>query len=151
MPRATVSSEAVRVELKSLEGAHITVRQLAHGQRLHRSDISARLSFEQQQTTRSRNGLKSDARADDTPQRTEIELMQLHARQYEYVHMITEHNLEEENGQPMNFHDITTFDRLAPHIGEEIDEILDDANANKLDKEAFRKPSAPASTSAPTS
>lgn len=141
MPKATVSTESHHVELVRLPGGYVDVRQLSHGQRLHRQDIAAKLSFAQRTANKIRNGMGASELNEDDSGRTEVELMQLHARQYEYTRMIVSHNLEEDDGTLFNFNDITAFDRLAPQIGEEIDEILDDMNAGKIDPNASKKPS----------
>lgn len=136
MPKATVNTEAIRVDLTTLEGGYVTVKQLAHGQKLHRGDISARISF-QDRAQKTRKSMGVDPNGDSERQRTEMELMQATARQYEYARMIVDHNLEDDNGVKLNFNDINTFDILAPQIGEEIDQILDDMNAGKVTKEDF--------------
>ena len=144
MPKATVSTQAVRHDLETLPDGYIMVKQLSHGQKLHRADIAARLSYETapQNRAQKRNGKARQ----DTPSKTDIELLQLAARQFEYTHMIVEHNLEEDNGQLFDFGDVTSFDRLAPQIGEEIDDILDSTNAGTVDKENFQQRSEHAST-----
>jgi len=45
--------------------------------------------------------------------------------QYEFEHCIADHNLEDENGQKLDFSNELTLKTLDPRVGQEIEEAID--------------------------
>jgi hypothetical protein len=127
MPRATVSSEAIQIDLKSCEGGFVLIKQLPYHEMLVRRDRAARYSLDQQ-----REG-----------NRVDIEMLQAMAREYEFAHCIADHNLEDEHGKKLNFQNPMTLKILDPRVGEEIEEAIDKLHNREEDLELF---SSPAST-----
>ena len=78
MPKATVSQETVRKDLKSCEGGFVVLKKLPFGLLLERRDNASKLSM---------HG------GDD---KVDIALMQRWSRQFEFGHCIIDHNLEDE-------------------------------------------------------
>ena len=124
MPKATVLTEAVKKDLKSCPGGFVTLRQLSYSEMLARRDIVTRMSM--------RQGSKDD--------KINVELANLEANRYSFKHCISEHNLEDDNGQPLNFANPMTFDVLDPKIGAEIERYIDEMNQDDEDSEDFTPP-----------
>ena len=108
MPRATVRTEAQRIELKSCEGGWVEIRQLPYYEMLVRRDRGGKLFFDAQQEGR-----------------VEIATLQAWARQYEFEHCILDHNLEDEYGNKLDFGNEATLSALDPRIGQEIEDAID--------------------------
>lgn len=108
MPRATVRTEAQRIDLQSVEGGWVEIRQLPYYEMLVRRDRGGKLFFDAQQEGR-----------------VEIATLQAWARQYEFEHCIIDHNLEDENGQKLDFSNEATLSVLDPRVGQEIEDAID--------------------------
>jgi hypothetical protein len=128
MPKATVSQETVRKELKSLTGGFVELRKLPFGLLLERRDNASKMSMS------GRGG--EDSKVD-------IALMQRWSRQFEFQHCIVDHNLEDENGNKLDFNNDMSIYALDPKIGQEIERYLDELNGEEeeSDKKAFHGPS----------
>lgn len=124
MPKATVTQDHIRHDLKSCPGGFVVLRQLPYGDVLVRRDGAARLSVEQQQ-------------ADDS--RMLIETMQTWAREFEFRQCIVDHNLDDDNGVRLDFNNPFAFRTLDPRIGKEIESLIDELNGESEDdnKEDF--------------
>ncbi len=124
MPIATIPTQGKRFPLKSLEGAFVVLRPLAHGQKLERRELSTKQSMTQQG-----KGRKSSTKID-------IDLIQRGAFEFELQHCLVDHNLEEEVGEgdskkvvKLDFkNDPSAIDRLDPRVGEEIETLLGKLN-----------------------
>lgn len=110
MPKATVSQETVKKELKSCEGGFVTLKKLPFGLLLERRDNASKLSM---------HG------GDD---KVDIALMQRWSRQFEFGHCIIDHNLEDDNGAKLDFNNEMSIYALDPKIGQEIERYLDELN-----------------------
>ena len=129
MPRATVTKEAQRFELKSLEGAFVSIRQLPYHEMLVRRDRGGQLFF---------NPEEGDGKV-------EISTLQAWARAYEFKHCIADHNLEDENGQKLDFAKDGILSELDPRVGQEIEELIDSLHNVETNVKDF--PSQPSSSS----
>jgi hypothetical protein len=135
MPKATVSTEATRYDLKTLPGGFVELKALPFGKMLERREKASRMSMDQQAGNR-RNA----------NQRINFDLMQRWARNYEFQHCIVDHNLEDDDGNKLNFSLAGTLDILDPKIGAEIEGYIDDLNQEEEeDLENFTKSSTSAS------
>jgi hypothetical protein len=135
MPKATVSQETVRKELKTLTGGFVELKKLPFGLLLERRDNASKMSM----SGRGANDGKVD-----------IALMQRWSRQFEFQHCIVNHNLEDDQGKKLDFNNDMSIYALDPKIGQEIEKYLDDLNAEDTeeDKRDFSLPSGESSQAA---
>lgn len=133
MPKATISTEGTRVDLRSCPDGYVIIRQLGFGQMLKRRDMIARYS---QEFSARNNG----------PQRVDISIMQEASRRYDFANCIADHNLEDDNGNKLNFSNPLTIDALDPKIAAEIEREIDKLNLEDFDADTFTMPSASSST-----
>src|SRR5262245_60024641 len=113
MPQATVSVIAERFDLKTCPEGWVELKRMTYGQFLERRDMASKMSFE------------TDGRKDRP-----AELVTMHRRvaAFEFRNCIVDHNLEDENGTPLDFRQPMILDRLDPRIGQEIGELIDKMN-----------------------
>lgn len=123
MPRATIRTEAQHIELKSLEGGWIELRQLPYYDMLVRRDRGGKLFFDAEQEGR-----------------VEIATLQAWARAYEFEHCILDHNLEDENGNKLDFSNELTLKTLDPRVGQEIEDAIDKLHNTEDDVKGFPSP-----------
>jgi hypothetical protein len=133
MPRATVSTEPTRYELKSLPGGYVQLVPLPFGKMLERRENASKMSM-QGDTRKSKGG------------QIDFSLMQRWARQYEFVNCIVDHNLEDDKGNKLDFNNRLALDALDPKIGAEIEQLIDSINQEEdEDLEDFLQSSTPSS------
>jgi hypothetical protein len=106
MPRATVSTEPIRVDLKSCPGGWVTLRRMSHGQMLHRQDIAMALQMQQDRRSKTAS--------------MEVKQMQTEVGLFELKTCIVDHNLEDESGRKLNFSAPVDAGQLDGRIGAEI-------------------------------
>lgn len=139
MPRATVNSEATRIELKSCPGGFVMLRQLPFGQMLSRRDRATR--FLQEVDPKAKDGDISHI---------QIDILNEASRLYDFSHCIMDHNLEDDNGNKLDFSDRMiemTLQVLEPRIGAEIEREIDSLNRDdEDDAKVFTTPATSAST-----
>ena len=126
MPRATVSTEAQRFDLKTCPDGYVTLKPLSFGQMLYRRDESTKITM-MQEATRNRRGRRNVAQQDE-PSKIEFEMAQEWTRWYEFHTCIVEHNLEDETGAKLDFSNKLAITKLDPRIGQEIERLIDDLN-----------------------
>lgn len=124
MPRATVSLEAIRVDLKTCEGGYVDIKQLPYHEMLVRRDRAAKYSMDQQRDTG----------------RLDIEMLQAMVREYEFAHCIVDHNLEDDQGRKLDFTNAATLRILDPRVGEEIEEAIDKLHNREEELPGFTQP-----------
>jgi len=127
MPRATVSVETVRHDLKSCPDGFVELKRLPFGGMLKRRDMSGRAYLRAQQ-----NGQVQD---DGLPDEIGMELLQEAARHYEFANCIVDHNLEDESGRKLDFSKPKDVDTLDPRIGQEIEGYIDTLNQELTEEE----------------
>lgn len=113
MPKATVSLTTERFELKSLPEGYVVLKRMSYGDKLYRLDMM-KLSLEMNSKSKDIVG--------------EMAMGNQKVTQYEFINCIVEHNLEDENGQPLNFANEVHFKTLDPRIGEEINTLIEKMN-----------------------
>jgi len=116
MPRATVDiSKTERHELKSCPGGFVVLRPLSYGEFLRRREMAGSMSINA-----------------GTAQGKEVEgvikMAQRVVTEFEFKNCIVDHNLEDENGNMLDFRQPKTIAQLHPQIGEEIGQYIDGMN-----------------------
>ena len=121
MPRATVSKESKRFELKSAPpDGFVELRPMSYGELLTRRDIGAKLSIEGSQ--------RRDAKIS-------IDTIQTEVSWYEFRTTIVDHNLEDETGRKLNFQNRADFLNLDPQVAQEIEQLIADMNGLREEEE----------------
>ena len=130
MPRATIDrEETFRYDLKTLPalngdlGGYVLLRRLSYHQMMQRRDIAAKIGWEERRAT----GGKKQQRGEETV-KAMMEVMNVATMEYEFRNSIVEHNLEDHNGNLLNFDSPETFRNLDPKVGAEINKYIDDLN-----------------------
>ena len=125
MPRATVTKEAIKVELKTCPpDGFVKLKQLPYHEMLVRRDRGGQLFFD----------------PSGEEQRVEVATMQAWARAYEFKHCIVEHNLEDENGKLLDFAKEGVLSELDPRVGQEIEAEIDKLHNLEADIKDFPSP-----------
>lgn len=127
MPRATVTQDTVRRELKTCPGGWVELRTLSFHEMNMRQEMAARVY---QETERPKRGQKQKR---EEKIRGYFEVMNVAVTEYEYRNCIVNHNLEDENGELLDFTMPMRAWRLDPKIGQEIGNYIDELN--QLDDE----------------
>lgn len=127
MPKATVTQETKRIDLRSCEGGFVELRTLSFHEMNIRQEMAARV-YQEQKTLK-----KGEKRKPDAVIRGYFEIMNVAVTQYEFRNCIVDHNLEDENGIAIDFTEPMQKWRLDPKVGQEISEAIDELN--QLDQE----------------
>ena len=115
MPKATISLDAQKHDLKSLKGGFVSLRPLPYGKILERRDGATKMIMEQTK------GRTADSRMI-------MEMAQEWSRWFEFRECIVEHNLEDDAGATLDFNIKANLFRLDPKIGQEIERLIDELN-----------------------
>jgi hypothetical protein len=143
MPRATIDiEETFRYDLRTLPanngsmGGFVILRRLSYHQMMQRRDIAAKIGWEEKQTTGRRNNRN---KPEEQTIKAMMEVMNVATMEYEFKHSIVDHNLEDSNGNLLDFTNPESFRNLHPKIGAEIGEYIDDLNqeADEAELENF--------------
>lgn len=137
MPKATINSEGTRLDLNTCPGGYVILHQLSFGQLLKRRDMALKYSQEM-----------SPGKIDDVTM-VHVDIMNEATRRFDFANCIKEHNLEDDNGNTLNFHNPKSLDILDPRIAAEIEREMDGMNLVDFDDEVFTGPLDQSST--PTS
>lgn len=125
MPRATVSlEETERIDLKSCPEGFIVARRLTYGQKLERRAMSSTASME------GRAGSSKNIKM-------MVDMMNVQATIYDFMHCIVDHNLEDEAGNKLDLSNQAVVKSLHPRIAEEIEKKLDAMNNFEEDDEVL--------------
>lgn len=125
MPRATVTTDTVRYELKTSSGDpndpfFVVLKPMSYGTKLGRSDQAMKMTLKNESGPRKRGQA--------TTSETEISMLQKAATQIDFQNCIVDHNLEDETGRKLDFRSFSDIDNLDPKIGEEISSLIDELN-----------------------
>ncbi len=112
MPRATITSTTERLELKTCPGGWVDLKRLTYGQYLHRSEIVTKMKV---QGTDKKNRQKDSEKIAGI-----LEMANKRVTEYEFSNCIMDHNLTDDNDNPLNFSNPLTLEALDPRIGNEI-------------------------------
>ena len=122
MPRATVSNDTERFELKSCDKAFVVLKRLTYGQLLERREMSTQMLLQ--------GGGQGGGQG-------ELKVVQRAVAEFEFRNCIADHNLEDESGELLNFTRPATAMSLDPRIGEEIGRLIDEMNQFEADQGNF--------------
>lgn len=120
MPKAVVDpSEAVKKELKTLpasadeEAGYVILRRMTYGQKKHRQEMASKqaLQIEGREATQ-----------------MDIAIIAHKVAIYEFKHCIVKHNLQDAEGNLLDFSNENTIDTLHPQVGDEIDMYISELN-----------------------
>jgi hypothetical protein len=115
MPRATVNiQETIRKDLKTLPEGYVVLRRLTYGQFLQRREMMASMKFSGNQKTQ---GYEAEMAAAGRK-----------VAEFEFANCIAEHNLEDDDGQLLDFRRSASVHLLDPRIGDEISSYIDEMN-----------------------
>jgi hypothetical protein len=121
MPKATVSTETVRKQLKSAPpDGYVVLRQLSYSQMMKRRDLASRAYTELPSSERKLREL-------DTVKQY-MEVVNQKIMEFEFANCIVEHNLQDEDGNLFDFTNPMSFDVLNPKVGLEIDRYIEEMN-----------------------
>lgn len=114
MPKATVDIQSTeRHELKSCPEGFVVLRRLTYGEMLQRREM-VKLAVTSAKGSKDFQGELAMASAKTT--------------EFEFKNCIVEHNLEDDNGNPLNFGSPVVLRTLDPRIGQEIEKLISDMN-----------------------
>lgn len=115
MPRATIdTSDTQRFDLKSCPGGFVELRRLSYGKYLDRQTEAMQMKMEGNRDSKS---IAAD-----------IKMMGRATSVIEFRECITDHNLEDAEGNKLDFSKAHTMDMLDPRIGQEIEDLLRELN-----------------------
>jgi hypothetical protein len=133
MPKATVSTEHETFQLRTCPGGYVTLRQLSYAEMMHRRDIMARLYYEETVKPTNRAARRAQKQSPDATRRAELEVLNVKMMEWEFSKCIVDHNLEDDDGNKLDFSNAMSFDVLDPKIGAEIDGYIEDMNQEDED------------------
>jgi hypothetical protein len=119
MPKATISTETVRKELKTCPGGFVELRQLSWAEMMKRRDIASRMYAD-----------VSTKQGNATPEtiRQYMEVVNVAIMEFEFKNCIVDHNLENDDGVLLDFSNAMSLQILNPKIGSEIDRYIEELN-----------------------
>jgi hypothetical protein len=115
MPRATNNIEDVQhYDLKSLPGGFVELRRMTYGEYLKRQGMAMDMQ------------MRSEGRGKGNVM--DIDLGQQKVTEFEFSKCIASHNLEDDQGNPLDFRSSGHVHMLDPRIGQEIGDLIDKLN-----------------------
>lgn len=116
MPRATNNiTTTEHIDLKSCPDGYVELRKMTYGQYLERQALAMDM---QMQTGKKNSGATMD-----------INMAQRAVAEFEFRHCVAGHNLEDEQGNILDFKNAVHVHLLDPQIGQEIGENIDRMNS----------------------
>lgn len=110
MPRATVDASVERFDLKSAPpDGFVELRRMSYDQYLQRVDMAGKMTV---------GGKAKELLG-------ELQMANKKTTLYEFGLCVVNHNLTDENDQPIDFNKPLSFTKLDPRIGQEIAELID--------------------------
>jgi len=135
MPRATISTDfGERIPLETLEGGFVRLRPLPYGMKLERRDKASKMYMEW--SNRDSRSSKQNVKMEDVD-KLSIDFLNKWAAAYDFAYCIGEHNLEDDNGHPLDFSNPLTIDALDPRVGSELERLIGKINGEDDDLEGF--------------
>jgi len=116
MPRATVSTDTERFELKSCPEAFVVLRRMSYGEFMQRQQLAMNMS------------MKAPGGNNSEEAEASFKMVQDKVAEFEFRSCITDHNLEDENGQLLQFKFPKAVHMLDPRIGQEVSALIDGMN-----------------------
>lgn len=126
------STEGERFELKSAPpDGFVSLKRLSYGQKMFRQSLLAKAKMEV-----GGGGNRAERRAAANKSfTTELELINEKVTLFEFSNCIIDHNLEDLNGQKLNFSNPEHVKMLDGRVGEEINDLINDLNNFEADDE----------------
>lgn len=122
MPRATVSSEPVRFNLKTAPpDGFVVLKKMSWGEWLTRRDMGMHMAMEA-------GGRKSASKID-------IDVVQAQVTRYEFQKCVVDHNLTDEQDVALKLGNQKDFERLDPQIANEIEGLIKNLHEWEEDEE----------------
>jgi hypothetical protein len=122
MPKATVSTDTEKLDLKSVEGGWVSLRRMSYGEMLQRRGLAAQLGYGGPMNRQTRR----QGPAEDSEM---IVSMKWDESQYfDFSTCIVDHNLEDDGGRKLDFRNKRDFAILNPVVALEIEEAIDRLN-----------------------
>jgi hypothetical protein len=121
MPKAVVNlSSTEKHPLKTCPGGWVELRRLSYGQKLERQSLA----------------MQSSIRGEGKKAEMNMTMMQQLVTSYEFKHCVADHNLEDDNGEKLDFRNSQNVFALDPRIGEEIETLIERMNNFEAGEEA---------------
>jgi len=111
MPRATVSTEPEHFELKTVPGGFVELRRMPYGKYLTRQEMALKL----QVRGSSRQNVEG-----------EMAMANKVVSVFEFKECIVNHNLTDDNDNPLDFRSPVTLEMLDPRVGDEIGQHINE-------------------------
>lgn len=111
MPRATVAVDSQVFKLETCPDGYVKIRRMTYGEKLSRQDDMMNMQ----------TSTKDDQMS-----------IHIHAKKMaliDFANLILEHNLTDENDEPLNFKNAADVAKLDPRIGDEIGRYIDQINS----------------------
>lgn len=116
MPRATTNvTDTERFDLRSCPEGYVELRKMNYGEMLKRRGMAGEMVY------------KSSASSRKEMEAT-LKLANAEVIKFEFKNCIVDHNLTDDNDQPLDFRSPETINRLDPIVGEEISDRIDKMN-----------------------
>lgn len=114
MPKATANiNQTKRFDLKSCPGGYVVVRRLSYGLKLQRQELSMSMQMAGEKNNASMN----------------MNVRVSSVAEFDFKHCLVEHNLTDDNDQPLNLQRPEYVGMLDGAVGEEIGMYIDQVNA----------------------
>lgn len=124
MPNATINpDEQDKFDLVSLPGAYVVLRRMSYDAHLTRRDMMTSIRLAAQKAGR------------DDDFAGELKMMNHKVAIFDFKECVVDHNLEDPEGNKLDLTKASTFKRLDPRIGQEIDELIQQMNEPLKDDE----------------
>lgn len=125
MPNATINpDEQEEFKLKSLPGAMVVLRRMSYDAYLARRDMMTSIKLAAQ---------KKQVEGEEFA--GELKMMNHQVAIFDFKECVVEHNLEDADGNTLDLTKRSTFKRLDPRVGQEIDELISKMNEPLEDDE----------------
>jgi hypothetical protein len=139
MPRATVSHEHEKFNLKSCPpDGFVVLRTLSFHEMMQRRDIASKMWSEVSQDRKKKQ--------DQDAVKAYLEVMNVAVMEFEFKNCIVDHNLEDDQGNKLDFNNPLTFKALDPKIGAEINRYIESLT-QESEEDVAPLPNAPTSSS----
>ena len=122
MPRAVVDTTPQHFDLKSAPpDGFVEIVRMPYAKWLHRTDISMAMQIEMEEK-KQRNKRTTPAKGRTMDMKFQNRTVTL----YEFSTCIVKHNLEDENGNLLDFSTPAALDKLDPRVGAEIGDLINE-------------------------
>lgn len=108
-------NETSEHDLKSLAGAHVTLRRLTYGQMVERRAMM-KLSID------------ASGRGKNRDFKGEMAMASKEIQRFEFKNAIVDHNLEKSDGVKLDLGSSVDFEILDPRVGQEIESLIQEMN-----------------------